>query len=250
MSKGRKNYFDEMKKRKIGDGFFEHIFRLIFFAILLTIEGIFKKLNELRFRLGNYISGRNFSRIIARYRAYKSSIHHVLERPFYRGKFREHLVEVKDRFFTDRDKNLIFGFRESTQNIVLKSKSALSRFGGYTLSVGKKYFKAAPVFNITRNYSASFFTFFFKRDKASDRPGILLRNMKNNREYLKNITDGYKKFMAHAFTKFYSQDFKSKVAIHHTAQMKTFRNNVEKLLKSIEKLEKKQLKSAIEQSGN
>jgi hypothetical protein len=181
MSKGRKNYFDEMKKRKIGDGFFEHIFRLIFFAILLTIEGIFKKLNELRFRLGNFMSGRNFSRIFARYSEYKSSIHHLLDKPFYRRKLSEHLVEIKDRFFTDRDKTLIFGFRESTQNIVLKSRSALSRFRGYTLSVGKKYFKAAPVFNITRNYSAFFFTFFFKKDKISGRSGIILKNMKYNR---------------------------------------------------------------------
>jgi hypothetical protein len=248
MSKGRKNYFDEMKKRKIGDGFFEHIFRLIFFAILLTIEGIFKKLNELRFRLGNFISGRNLSRIISRYNEYKSSIHHLLEKPFYRGKAREHLVQIKDRIFTDRDKKLIFGFRESTHNIVEKSKSALNRFRGYTISVGKKYFKPSPVFNITRNYSASFFTYFLKRDKISGKPGIISRNMKQNREYLKNITDGYKKFMVHTFTKFYSNDFKSKVAVHHTAQMKTFRKNAEKLLKSVEKLKKKQLKSAIEQS--
>ena len=124
MSKGRKNYFDEIKKRKIGDGFFEHIFRLIFFAVILTIEGIFKKLNELRFRLGNFIAGRNLSRIIARYNEYKNTIHHLLENPLYRGKVRENLLEIKDRFFTDRDKTLIFGFRESTQNIVIKSKSA------------------------------------------------------------------------------------------------------------------------------
>jgi hypothetical protein len=56
--------------------------------------------------------------------------------------------------------------------------------------------------------------------------------------------------MIHAFKKFYTHDFKSKVAVHHTAQMKTFRKNAEKLLKSIEKLEKKQLKSAVEQSGS
>lgn len=248
MSKGRKNYFDEMKKRKIGDGFFEHIARLIFFAILLTIEGLFKKLNELRFRLGNFISGRNFTRIIARYNEYKNSIHHFLEKPFYRGKAREHFIEARDRLFTDRDKKLIFGFRESTHNIVLRSRSALSRFKGYTLSMGKKYFKPAPVFNITKTYSASFFTFFLKKDRTSGKPGIFLKNMKQNREYLKNITDGYKNFMNHAFSKFYSQDFKSRIAVKKTVEMKTFRNNVEKLLKSIEKLEKKQLKSAIEQS--
>lgn len=248
MADNRKNYFDEIKKRKIDGGFFEHIFRLIFFAIILTIEGIFKKLNELRFRLGNFIAGRDFSKIFSRYSEYKTSIQHLLEKPFYRGEVRVHLVEIKDRFFTDRDKTLIFGFRESTQTIVIKSKKALSRFRAHTLNMGKKYFKPVPVFTITRNYSASLFTFFLKKDKRSNKPVILLKDIKQNREYVRNITDGYKKFMDYAFNKFYSKDFMSKVAAHHTIQMKTFQNNVEKLLKSIEKLEKKRLKNAIDQS--
>lgn len=245
MLRNRKNYFDEIKKRKIEGGFFEHIFRLIFFAILLTVEGLFKKLNELRFRLGNFIAGRDFSKTFTRYKEYKTSIQHLLEKPFYKKEVRIHLFEIKDRFFTDRDKTLIFGFRESTQNMVIKSKSAFGRFRAHTLSMRKKYFKPVPVFNITKNYSASFFTFFIKKDIKSQ---IFLKDIKQNKEYLKNITTGYNKFMGYAFNKFYSNDFKSRVAAHHAIQMKTFDDNVEKLLKSIKKLEKKQLKSAIEQS--
>lgn len=245
MLRNRKNYFDEIKKRKITGGFFEHIFRLLFFAILLTIEGIFKKMNELRFRLGNFIAGRDFSKTFIRYSEYKTSIQHLLEKPFYKKEVRMHLVEIKDRLFTDRDKTLVFGFRESTQNMVIKSKSALGRFRAHTLNLGKKYFKPVPVFNMTKNYSASFFTFFFKKGAKAD---ILLKDIKQNKEYLKNVTDGYKKFMDYTFNKFYSNDFKSKISAHHAIQTKTFDNNVEKLLKSIKKLEKKQLKSAIEQS--
>jgi len=240
---GKKNYFDEMKKRKIGDGFFEHIFRLLFFAVLLTIEGVFKKLNELRFRFANFMSGRGFSHIYSRYTEYKNSVHHLIEQPFYRGRIRAHLLEIKDRIFSDRDKTLVFGFRESTQSIILKSKSAISRFRGYTIKVGKKYFKPSPIFNISKNYSSSFFTFFIRNDTK----GKISRSMKQNREYMKDLTGRYNKFMDHAFNKFYTNDFKARVA-EETVKMKTVQNNLNKLLKSINKVKKKQLKSAIEQS--
>jgi len=240
---GKKDYFDEIKKRKIGDGFFEHIFRLIFFAILLTIEGVFKKLNELRFRFSNFLSGRGFSHIYSRYTEYKNSVHHLIEKPFYRGRIRTHLIEVKDRFFSDRDKRLIFGFRESTQTIIIKSKSALNRFRSYTIKVGKKYFKPSPIFNISKNYSASFFTFFLRKETR----GKISRSMRQNREYLNDLTSRYNNFMKHAFSKFYTSDFKSRVA-EEAVKMKTVQNNIEKLLISIDKLKRKQLKSAIEQS--
>jgi hypothetical protein len=240
---GKKNYFDEMKKRKIGDGFFEHIFRLLFFAVLLTIEGMFKKLNELRFRFANFMSGRGFSHIYSRYTEYKNSVHHLIEQPFYRGRIRKHLIEIKDRIFSDRDKKLIFGFRESTQTIIIKSKSAFSKFRGYTIRVGRKYFKPSPIFNVSKNYSASFFTFFLKKDTQ----GKISRSMKQNREYMKDLTSRYNKFMNDAFTKFYTNDFKARVA-EEAVKMKTVQNNLGKLLKSIDKVKKKQLKSAIEQS--
>jgi len=240
---GKKDYFNEMKKRKIGDGFFEHIFRLIFFAILLTIEGVFKKLNELRFRCGNFMAGRGFSHIYSRYTEYKNSVHQLIEKPFYRGKIRAHLLEVKDRLFSDRDKRLIFGFRESTQTILIKSKSALNRFRGYSIKVGKKYFQPSPIFNISKNYAASFFTFFLRKETK----GKISRSMRQNREYMKDLTNRYNKFRNDAITKFYTSDFKARVA-EEAVKMKTVQNNLDKLLKSIDKVKKKQLKNAIEQS--
>ena len=243
-----KNYFDEVKNKSVRWKLPEHIARLLFFTVLLSIESFFKRCKDLLYHGKNILKNRTMADIMAKYSRYKQSVQNLIEKGDLALHSRISLSEIKDHFFKDDEKTLIFGFKETTQNIMTRSIKAINSFKGYTKSIGERYFASSPIKNSKGVYSSVFFKLFTGKPETEEYSALRNGSVEGRKKYLNELTTGYRSFRTGAFKKFYSREFQKKVTAT-TAGMNTAKKNMNRLIYSIEKLEKKQIKCVRASAG-
>lgn len=239
MSNKYKNYFDEIKNKKIQDKFVEHIIRLLFFTFILSIEAVYKQSKILFFHVKNFLLGRTLSDILKKYRSYKESVNLIINNNSPGHNLHQRIHETKNLLFNDEEKKLVFGFKDTTNNLLEKSKQIFTSVSGYTKSMKNRYFKYTPFGDINKNFTASMFTLFILK-KHKNENGIII-DPEIKKEIVTIHSSGYKKFINDTFNKFYTNDFKKKIVIP-TIEIRSLKPHVKRFYDTINRLEKKQIK--------
>lgn len=240
MSKKYKNYFDDIKKTKAHDKFIEHIICLIFFAVVLSVEAIYKKGKETISHVNNIIKKRTMSDILKKYSRYKESVNVILHKNIKVQQLNDRIHEAMNRFFNDEEKKLIFGMKDSTHNLLGKSRQIISSVSVYTISMKNRFFKYKPLTSAGKFYSASMLTHFILNKYRNIINYSIGLNSKKN--CIKTDSSGYKRFINETLTGFYSNKIKKKT-FAAASDIKSFQPYIKNLLHAIEKLNSKQMKN-------
>ncbi len=237
-----KNYFDDIKSTKAHDKFIEHIIRLFFFAIILSIEAVYKKSKEILLYVKNILKRRTFSHVLKKYRNYKETVNSLIHNHTPIHSLQDKMYDTMNRLFNDEEKKLIFGIRESKQTLMGKSKQIITSVAHYTGSMKSRHFRHIPFTEADAKYSASMLMLYiltkYKNHKSSF---TLLLNSESKKEFIQFQSARYRKFINETFTKFYSTEFKKKVS-KASLDLKSLKPQIKKMYDAIEKLEKKQMK--------
>lgn len=248
MTRKYKNYFDDIKSTKAHDKFIEHIIRLFFFAFVLSVEAVYKKSKEILFHLKNILQRRTLSDILKKYKQYKESVNSIIHNNTPAQNLHDRINDTINRIFSDEDKKIVFGMKDSKHIFIEKSKQIITSVADYTKSMKSRYFKYIPFTGAGKNYSASMLTLYILAKYKNHKSNFaLLTNHEAKKEFVHIQSVRYKKFINETFTKFYSNEFKEKV-LAAPLDMKSLRPEIKKILNTIKKLEKKQIRYTFGQS--
>lgn len=237
--KSRKNYFEEIKNHKIEDKFVEHLIRLLFFTIVIGMGSIYQRVKELFFHLKNFFLSRRMSDVLKKYTKYKESVHMLMDRTVHNRKLPRQIHEAINAHFSEYEKKIIFGLKESRENIISSSRKILISVKGYTRRIGIRYFEYIPEMNLTKKVSTALISVLFIR--KSGRHNEIKKNNSEFAEavkYLHEVSYSYKKYMITRFEKFYTDEFRKKIS-HSSGKMKTVHSNIQKITDTIRKAEQR-----------
>lgn len=248
MNKKYRNYFDDVKNIRIQDKFIEHFIRLVFFTVVLAIEAVYKKIKEILFHLKNRFKGRTLSDVLKKYNHYKDSVNSLIHNRNSFHNLQEKIHDTVNRFFSDEEKKLVFGLKDTTHSLMEKSKQIFTSVSGYTVSVKNRYFRYRPFPAINKDLTASMLTLFIL-NKYKNRKNIISAfiNTEAKKEFIELHSSGYRTFINDTFKKFYTHEFKKKISAAKM-DMNSLRPHIEKILNTIDKLEKKQIRYTFGQS--
>jgi hypothetical protein len=242
MSRKYKNYFDDIKNTKAHDKFIEHIIRLFFFAIILSIEAAYKKSKEMILHIKNVLKRRTFSDVLRKYRDYKESVNTLIHNHPSVHNLHDRIHETMNRLFNDEEKKLIFGIKDSKQILMERSKQMIKSVAHYTGSMKNRHFSHIPFTGSDRNFSPSMLTLYILTKYKNHKSNFtFLINPESKKEFVQLQSVRYKKFINETFSKFYTTDFKRKVS-GASSDLKSLKPQLKKIYNTIEKLEKKQMK--------
>jgi hypothetical protein len=238
--KSRKNYFEEIKNHRVEDKFIEHLIRLLFFTVIIGIESIYQRIKEFLFHIKNFFLNRRMSDVLGKYAKYKESVHSLMKKTVHNKKLPMQIHETINNHFSEYEKRIIFGLRESRDNIISSSRKLLISVKGYTRRMRLRYFEYIPDISLTRRVSFALISVQFLR-RSGRKQGIKNSSpdMAETVKYLHSISDAYKKYMTSKFEKFYTEEFRQKIS-HSSAKMKTVRTNIKKLTDTVKKAEQRQ----------
>jgi len=238
--KSRKNYFEEIKNHRVEDKFIEHLIRLLFFTVIIGIGSIFQRAKELLFHIKNFFLSRRMSDVLAKYTKYKETVHLLMDKALHSRKLHLHIHEAINTHFSEYEKKIIFGLKESRDSIISSSRKLITSVKGYTRSMRIRYFEYLPEMNLTRKVSAALISVQFLRRSGSRRD---LKNSNSeiteNVKYLHSISGAYKKYMISKFEKFYTREFRQKIS-QSSWRMKTVRTNIQKITDTVRRAERRQ----------
>ena len=237
--KSRKNYFEEIKNHRIEDKFIEHLIRLLFFTIVIGIGSIYQRVKEHFFLVKNFFLSRRMSDVLEKYTKYKNSVHSLMEKAVHNKKLPHQIHEAINSHFSDYEKRIIFGLKESRDTIISNSKKLLLSVKGYTRSIRIRYFEYKPDMSLTRRVSAALISVqFLKRSGRKTEVKNSCPELAETVKYLHSISDAYKKYMTKKFEKFYTEEFRQKIS-HSSEKMKTVRTNIQKFTETVKKAEQR-----------
>lgn len=248
--KSRKNYFEEIKNRGVEDKFIEHLIRLLFFTAVIGIGSIYQRIKESLFHVKNFFLSRRMSDVLAKYARYKESVRTMMERTVRNKNLHRQIHEAINTNFSEYEKRIIFGLRESRDSIVSNSRKFFSSVRGYTRKIGVRYFEYVPEKTFTKRLSSALISVQLLRKSA--RKTTIRRSSADIAEtvqYLNSVAEGYKKYMAEKFEKFYTEEFRTKIS-ESSAKMKTVRMNIEKLKYTLKRAEQRQSRYRLSHTSN
>lgn len=238
--KSRKNYFEEIKNHKVEDKFIEHLIRLLFFTVVIGIGSIYQRAKEILFHVKNFLLSRRMSDVLARYSKYKESVHSLMEKAVHGKKLPHQIHEAINMHFSDYEKRIIFGLKESRDSIISNSRKLFVTMKGYTRRMKIRYFEYIPDASLTKRVSSALISIQFLR-RSGKNAEMKSRNTEiaETVNYLHSISDAYKKYMTAKFEKFYTEEFRKKITVS-SAKMKTVRTNIKKLTETVKRAEQRQ----------
>ena len=240
--KSRKNYFEEIKNSRVEDKFIEHLIRLLFFTIVISIESGYKRMKGGLAHVKNFFMSRTMSDMLQRYSGYKETVHSLIERTVRRKRLHRHIHEMINSQFSEYEKRIIFGIKESKDSIMTSSRRVITSMKGYTSIMSARYFKSMPEISVTKKISSAVLSIQLlkqlghKESSKKSRDDIAEKII-----YLNKVASNYRKFMEKTYNKFYSREFKDKITATSSG-MKTVKNNIEKMIDTAKRLEQKQVK--------
>ena len=248
--KSRKNYFEEIKNHKVEDKFIEHLIRLLFFTVVIGIGSIYQRAKEILFHVKNFFLSRRMSDVLEKYTQYKESIHSLMEKTVHNKKLPQQIHEAINSHFSEYEKRIIFGLKESKDTFISSSRKLLTSVKGYTQKIRIRYFEYIPDMSLTRRVTAALISVQFLR-RSGRKHGIKNSSpdMAETVKYLHSISDSYKKYMIAKFEKFYTEEFRQKIS-HSSAKMKTVRTNIQKLTDTVKKAENRQSRYRFSSSSH
>lgn len=238
--KSRKNYFEEIKNHRVEDKFIEHLIRLLFFTVVIGIGSIYQRVKQILFHVKNFFLNRRMSDVLAKYTKYKKAVHSLMERAVHNRKLPQQVHEAINTHFSEYEKKIIFGLKESKDSIISSSRKLITSMKGYTRSMGMRYFEYIPEMNLTKKVSAALISVQFLK-RSGNRRDVKNSNSEitENVKYLHSISRAYKKYMISKFEKFYTREFRQKIS-QSSENMKTVRTNIQKLTDTVRRAEQKQ----------
>jgi len=248
MGRKYKNYFDDIKNKRVQDKFIEHIIHLLFFTVVLSIEALYKKCKDILFHLKNLLRRRRLSDVLKKYTRYKESVNSMIHNHAHIQNLHDRIHDTMNHLFSDEEKKLVFGMKDSKQIFMEKSKQIITSVTDYTKSMKSRYFKYKPFTGFNKNHTAAMLTLFILK-KYKDNKSIfnLSINPEVKKIFVETHSSGYKKFINETFNKFYSNEFKQKVSIT-SLDIQSLKPHIIKIIHTIEKLERKQIKYTFGQS--
>lgn len=248
MSNKHKNYLDVIKNKKIQDKFIEHFIRLLFFTVILSIEAVYKKSRDIIYHIKNILKRRTLSDMLKKYRHYRESVNDMLQNRAPVKNLHHTIHETIDRLFSDDEKKLVFGIKDSTQSFMEKSRQIITTVSDYTRTVRGKYFSYRPFAVNDKSYPTSMLTLYIlkKYRNVNSRFNISI-DPKLKKQYVEIHSSGYKKFISDTITRFYSTEFKKKIKIGQM-DSESLKPQIKKIIDTIEKLERRQIRYTFGQS--
>ena len=245
-----KNYFEEIKNHRIEDKFIEHLIRLLFFTVVIGIGSIYQRIKESLFHVKNFFLNRRMSDILAKYRRYKESAHSLMERTVHNKRLHSQIHEAINTHFTEYERRIIFGLKESRDSIVSSSRRLISSVKGYTKKMSARYFEHIPEKTLTKKVSSALISIQLLRktgrNAAADRNRT---DVIDTVHYLNSVARGYKKYMTGKFEKFYTEDFRKKIS-DSSIKMNTVRKNIEKIKDTVRRAEQRQARYRFSNSSH
>jgi len=238
--KSRKNYFEEIKNHRVEDKFIEHLIRLLFFTVVIGVASIYQRLKGIFFHVKNFILNRRMSDVLERYAKYKESVHSLMEKAVHSRKLPQQIHDTINMHFSEYEKRIIFGLKESRDTIISNSRKLFISMKGYTRRMKIRYFEYIPEMSLTKRVSAALISVqFLRRSGKSTEMKNRNTDIAETVNYLHSISDAYKKYMTAKFKKFYTQEFMQKIT-ESSAKMKTVRTNIQKLTETVKRAEQRQ----------
>jgi len=248
--KSRKNYFEEIKNHRVEDKFIEHLIRLLFFTVVIGIGSIYQRAKEILFHVKNFFLSRRMSDVLAKYVKYKESVHSLMEKAVHNRKLPQQIHETINTHFSEYERRIIFGLKESRDSIINSSRKLITSMKGYTRSMGMRYFEYIPEMNLTRKVSAALISVQFLKRSGSRRD---IKNINaeitENVKYLHSISAAYKKYMISKFEKFYTREFRQKIS-QSSEKMKTVRTNIQKITDTVRRAEQRQSRYRLRRTSH
>ena len=237
--KSSKNYFEEIRNHRVEDKFIEHLIRLLFFTFIIGIESFYQRVKGLFFHIKNFFLSRRMSDVLAKYSRYKETVYTIMGRTVQNKKLHRQIHEAINNHFSDYEKRIVFGLRESRESIVNNSKKLLLSVRGYTRKIRVRYFEYIPDVNLTKRVSSALILVqFFRRSGRKSEMKNSNTEIAETVKYLHSISGSYKKYMTAKFEKFYTREFRMKIS-ESSAKMKTVRTNIQKFTDTVKKAEQR-----------
>lgn len=248
--KSRRNYFEEVKNRGVEDKFVEHLIRLIFFTVILGIGSIYQRGKESLFHVRNFFLSRRMSDVLTKYRRYRESVQSMMERTVQNRKLHSQIHEAINTHFSEYERRIVFGIRESRDSIVSGSRRILSSVRGYTRRMRARYFEYLPEKTFTKKTSSALISIQLLRRSGRKTAGKReCVDIAETVQYLNAVAEGYRRYMAEKFNKFYTDEFRKKIS-ESSEKMKTVRANMEKLTDTIKRAEQRRNSYRLSSSSN
>lgn len=247
--KSRKNYFEEIKNHRIEDKFIEHLIRLLFFTVVIGIGSIYQRIKASLFHVKNFFLNRRMSDILAKYRRYKESAHSLMERTVHNKRLHSQIHEAINTHFTEYERRIVFGLKESRDSIVSSSRRLISSVKGYTKKMSARYFEHIPEITLTKKVSSSLISIQLLRKTGRNAADRNCRDFTETVHYLNSVARGYKKYMAGKFEKFYTEDFRKKIS-DSSMKMKTVRKNIDKISDTLRRAEQRRVRYRFSNSSH
>ncbi len=248
--KNKKNYFDEIKNYRVEDKFIEHLIRLLFFTIIIGIESLIKRGKEYIGHIKNFFIRRTMSDMLTKYTRYKESVHSLMNKTMRRRNLHMQIHQAINTHFSDYEKRIVFGLKESKDSFISNSRRILTSVKGYSKKISIRYFQYLPETSATSKISSALICMQLVRKSLKNHD--VWKNsvdFTETKKYLNSIAGEYRNYMALKFEKFYTVEFRKKIS-DSSERMKTVRTNIKKLADTIKRAEKKQIGYRFGNSSN
>ena len=247
--KGKKNYFEDIKNYRIEDKFIEHLIRLLFFTIVIGIGSIYQRFKHLLFHIKNFLLSRSMSDVLAKYAKYKESVNSLMGKTAYHKKLHLHIHGVINSHFSEYERRMVFGLKNSRESIVNSSRQIISTVKGYTKSMGARYFAHIPETGLTKKITSALISIQLPGRSCLNRKEIKSGcDITGKIKYLNHVAMGYRNYMHEKFEKFYNEDFRKKLS-SPSANMKTVRDNIERITTTVRRIEQRQIRYRLGESS-